>query len=159
MQKSTKGRRILPARAANKARDKGPAAPLAEALASALTPPPAKLAEAAKPEAKPAEAPKPAEVSAPPKSTEPAGPARRSPERSAHHTMLREFTFPDGRKFTLHRHSVHWATPNKEDPENTTLVGIKGGDKPVPLKIVYADFIAWWRGERQPTPSNALSCG
>ena len=137
MQKSTKGRRILPARAANKAGDKGPAAPLAEALASALTPPPAKLAEAAKPEAKPAEAPKPAE------------PARRSPERPAHHTMLREFTFPDGRKFTLHRHSVHWATPNKEDPENTTLVGIKGGDKPVPLKIVYADFIAWWRGERQ----------
>ena len=43
----------------------------------------------------------------------------------------------DGRKFTLDRYSALWSTPLKEDPENATLVGIKGGKNPVPLKIKY----------------------
>ena len=58
---------------------------------------------------------------------------------------IREFAFPDGRKISIHRHSVYWATPAKGDPTTETLVGVKGGEKPVPLKIVYEDFMAWWK--------------
>jgi len=77
-----------------------------------------------------------------------------------HHTMLREFTFPPdhaapdakGRPFTLHRHAVQWCTPAKDRPDTVTLVGIKGGEKPVPLAIAYQEFRLWWRG---PLPREA----
>jgi len=39
---------------------------------------------------------------------------------------IREFAFPDGRKISIHRHGVHWATPLKDDPEHATLVGVEG---------------------------------
>ena len=58
---------------------------------------------------------------------------------------LREFSFPDGRKITIHRHGVYWATPLKDDPEAATMVGIKGGKNPVPLKIPYLEFLGWWQ--------------
>ena len=39
---------------------------------------------------------------------------------------IREFAFPDGRKISIHRHGIHWATPLKDDPEHATLVGVEG---------------------------------
>src|ERR1700751_4187083 len=55
---------------------------------------------------------------------------------------VREFAFPDGRPISIHRHGVRFACPLKHDPENLTLVGLKDGEKPVPLRIPYADFKA-----------------
>ena len=63
-----------------------------------------------------------------------------------HAKSIREFAFPDGRKISIHRHSVCFATPFKEDPEHTTLVSAKGGLKPMPLAIAYPEFVAWWKG-------------
>jgi len=141
MQKATKGRRILTARTIGTVRDKTPAPPLAVVS-------PEKPAETAKPE-NPTEASRPLE---PPKS---AGSARKVPPQ--HHTMLKEFTFPDApsapgvrRPIMIHRHSVHWCTPAKDRPETVTLVGIKSGEKPVPLQIRYDDFVLWWRGAHSP---------
>ena len=62
-----------------------------------------------------------------------------------HASLIREFAFPDGRKISVHRHSVYWAAPLKDDPEHATLVGVKGGEKPVPLMVTYDDFVAWWK--------------
>lgn len=64
--------------------------------------------------------------------------------RTSYGSNLREFRMGDGRPFTVHRHSCLWATPLKADPENMTLVGIKGGEKPVPLAVKYLDFLGWW---------------
>ena len=64
-----------------------------------------------------------------------------------HASFIREFAFPDGRKISIHRHSVYWAAPLKDDPEHATLVAVKGGEKPLPLMIAYADFVAWWKEE------------
>jgi hypothetical protein len=51
-----------------------------------------------------------------------------------------EFEFLDGRPVAIHKHAVNWVTPLKSDPDNTTLVGVKAGEKPLPLKIAYRDF-------------------
>jgi hypothetical protein len=64
-------------------------------------------------------------------------------------THAREFAFPDGRPILIHRHGVRFACPLKDDPENLTLAGLKDGDKPVPLRIPYADFKAWWIEDRR----------
>jgi hypothetical protein len=65
-----------------------------------------------------------------------------APEGPGKH--VREFAFPDGRPILIHRHGVRFACPLKDDPENLTLVGLKDGDKPVPLRIPYVEFKAWW---------------
>jgi hypothetical protein len=62
---------------------------------------------------------------------------------------VREFAFPDGRPISIHRHGVRFACPLKDDPENLTLVGLKDGEKPVPLRVSYADFKAWWVEDRR----------
>jgi hypothetical protein len=58
---------------------------------------------------------------------------------------IREFAFPDGRPVSIHKHSVHWAAPLKDDLATCTLVGVKGGKAPIPLKVVYSDFVTWWK--------------
>ena len=63
-------------------------------------------------------------------------------------TNVREFTFPDGRQISLHRHTVRFATPLKSNPEQVTLVASKNGENPMPVAIAYADFMAWWKGEQ-----------
>ena len=67
-------------------------------------------------------------------------------KRPYDHTAIREFTFPDGRPISIHRHSIRFATPLKDDPEHATLVSTKEGASPMPLKVTYADFMAWWKG-------------
>jgi hypothetical protein len=66
---------------------------------------------------------------------------------AVHAKNIREFTFPDGRKVSLQRHAVNFATPFKEDPDHATLVAAKGGLRPMPLTIAYEDFVAWWKGD------------
>ena len=43
----------------------------------------------------------------------------------------------------IHKHAVLFAAPLKEEPEIAVLVGVKGGRNPLPLRIAYADFLAW----------------
>ena len=57
--------------------------------------------------------------------------------------MIREFEFPDGRQVAIHKHTVLFCTPFKEDQDHT-LVGVRGGEKPLPLKIKYSEFLGWW---------------
>jgi hypothetical protein len=78
-----------------------------------------------------------------------------------HAKAIREFHFLDGRAVSVHQHAVYWAVPLKDDPDNSTLVGVKGGEKPLPLRIAYPDFVLWWRAERgrkikTPTPSESV---
>lgn len=63
---------------------------------------------------------------------------------------VREFQFLDGRPISIHRAGVRFACPLKTDLEGATLVGLKEGASPCPLKIPYADFKAWWfQGKQQ----------
>lgn len=60
-------------------------------------------------------------------------------------TTIREFQLTDGRPVALHRHSVRFATPLKDNPQNATLVAVREGEKPMPLAITYPNFIMkWW---------------
>jgi len=58
---------------------------------------------------------------------------------------VREFEIPDGRPMAIHRHAVRFACPAKTDPEAVTIVGLKDSDGACPIKIAYAEFVAWWR--------------
>ena len=74
----------------------------------------------------------------------PASDKKREAKRIDYAGLIREFEFPDGRKVAIHKHAVLFCTPLKDNPEKSTLVGVKGGDKPMPLNIAYVDFLGWW---------------
>jgi hypothetical protein len=71
----------------------------------------------------------------------PSAPAAPAPFNHVRH--LREFQLPDDRPVCIHRHAVLFATPLKDDPSQT-LVAVKGGKSPMPLKINYVTFLGWW---------------
>ncbi len=58
--------------------------------------------------------------------------------------FVREFQFPDGRPIAIHRAGIRFATPARDDTEGATLVGLKDGATPCPLKVPYAEFMHWW---------------
>jgi len=59
---------------------------------------------------------------------------------------IREFVFPDKRPISIIRHGVVFATPFQNE-EGCTLIALKGGGKPFPIRIAYSDFKTWWLGK------------
>ncbi len=60
---------------------------------------------------------------------------------------IKEFAFPDGRPISIIRHAIVFATPFNGE-EGCTLIASKGGGKPFPIRVAYADFVGWWRAEK-----------
>ena len=89
------------------------------------------------PEKAPA-APAPAPASPAPPAPAPAVKQQRPISRD-----LREFQLLDGRPLALLRGTVTFATPEKNEPETATVVGIRNS-RAVPLRISYTAFLQWW---------------
>jgi hypothetical protein len=79
----------------------------------------------------------------PPPAPAPAAPAPAAPPKKHLASDLREFQLLDGRPLALLRGTVTFATPDKNDPETATVVGLRNS-RAVPLRISYVSFMQWW---------------
>ena len=83
--------------------------------------------------------------------TQPRGNAKAPPITE----FVREFQFADGdRPITVDKRNVAFCCPLKDDPENKTLVGWRSSAGPVPLRVSYSDFRAWWLEEGKSPASD-----
>jgi hypothetical protein len=77
----------------------------------------------------------------PPKAPAAAPVARTKPYDHARH--VREWQLEDGRPFAVHRHAVFFVCPLKNDA-SLSLVSVRGGKNPVPIRAAYQTFLSWW---------------
>jgi hypothetical protein len=55
----------------------------------------------------------------------------------------------DDRELILDRRHIAFATPYREEPEISTVLGLKGS-KPVVVRTAYAEIVKWWLGKDAP---------
>jgi hypothetical protein len=87
-------------------------------------------------------------------------PADASPERRRfdkpkipYREQVRGFRMhDDDRELVLDRRQIAFAIPLKEEPETSTVIGLKGS-RPIVVTTPYPDIVKWWLGkDAPPTP-------
>ena len=63
----------------------------------------------------------------------------------------------DDRELILDRRHIAFAIPLMEEPDTSTIVGLKGS-KPIVVRTSYVEIVRWWLGkDAPPTPPASAS--